>query len=299
MFWRRDRSSVGVMEQSREAFVPALRWGEPSLDGTMSDDRFSLPVGTVTFLLTDIEGSSRMWEQDSEAAAKAVARHYAILDEAIGRHGGVRPLEQGEGDSVVAAFSRASDAAAAALGAQLAIRNEGWPEGGAVKVRMALHTGEAQLRDEANYFGRTIIRCARLRAIGHGGQVLLSGATHDLVIERLPEGASVVDLGSHRLRDLGRPEHVYELRHSGDEEEFPPLRSLEFIPNNLPVQLSTFIGRADDLAAVGELLSSTRLVTITGAGGAGKTRLALQTAAEVLDEHPDGVWWVDLAPVRD
>src|SRR3954469_18009382 len=213
------------MEQSRGTLVPALRWGEPSLDGTMSDDRFSLPVGTVTFLLTDIEGSSRMWEADSEAAAKAVARHYAILDDAIGRHGGVRPLEQGEGDSVVVAFSRASDAAAAALGAQLALRNEDWPEGVTVRVRMALHTGEAQLRDEANYFGRTIIRCARLRAIGHGGQVLLSGATHDLVIDGLPGGASILDLGSHRLRDLGRPEHVYELRHD-QQEEFPPLRSL-------------------------------------------------------------------------
>src|SRR5438270_930064 len=155
------------MEQSRGALVPALRWGEPSLDGTMTDDRFSLPVGTVTFLLTDIEGSSRMWEQDPEAAAKAVGRHYAILDDAIGLAGG--------------------------------------------------------------------------------------------------------------------------------EEEFPPLRSLELIPNNLPVQLSTFIGRGEDLAAVGELLSSNRLVTITGAGGAGKTRLALQTAAEVLDGYADGVWWVELA----
>jgi class 3 adenylate cyclase len=138
---------------------------------------FSLPTGTVTFLLTDVEGSTRRWEDAPEAMAAAITRHYVLLEEAIERHGGVRPVEQGEGDSVVGAFSRASDALAAAVDAQRALATEEWPPGAKVLVRMAIHTGEAQLRDAGNYFGQTVIRCARLRAIGHGGQVLVSDAT--------------------------------------------------------------------------------------------------------------------------
>src|SRR5262245_2765575 len=137
---------------------------------------FALPTGTVTFLLTDVEGSSRRWEDAPEAMAIAVARHYEILDEVVAEHGGVRPVEQGEGDSIVAAFARASDAVTAAVDAQRRLLAEGWPEGAELRVRMAIHTGEAQLRDEGNYFGQTVIRCARLRAVGHGGQVLLSDA---------------------------------------------------------------------------------------------------------------------------
>src|SRR4051812_28067813 len=170
-----------------------------------------LPTGTVTFLLTDIEGSTNLWEAGADEAAVSVARHYELLDAAIVLHGGVRPVEQGEGDSVVGAFSRASDAVAAALDVQRALAQEPWPAGGEVRVRMALHTGEIRLRDAGNYFGPTIIRCARMRAIGHGGQTLISASTRDLVIDVLPDDAELRDLGLHRLKDLGRAERIWQL----------------------------------------------------------------------------------------
>jgi class 3 adenylate cyclase len=170
---------------------------------------FALPAGTVTFLLTDIEGSTRLWESAGEAMPGAVGRHYRILDAAIAGQGGVRPVEQGEGDSVVAAFTRARDALVAALEAQRALYAEDWPDGVALRVRMALHTGDARLRDRGNYFGAAVNRCARLRGVARGGQVLLSRATHDLVEDDLPEGVELVDLGVHRLRDLGRPERTH------------------------------------------------------------------------------------------
>jgi predicted ATPase len=230
---------------------------------------------------------------------RAVGRHYELLDEAIGAHRGVRPVEQGEGDSVVGAFARASEAVAAALDAQRALGCEPWPEGAELRVRMALHTGEAELRGEGNYFGPAVIRCARLRAIGHGGQVLVSQPTADLVVGRLPEGASLADLGSHRLKDLGRPEQVFELRHPDLPGGFGPLRSLDAFPHNLPVQLTTFVGRRKELAEAAGLLASTRLLSLTGVGGCGKTRLALQLAADAAEHYPGGVWLVELAPVTD
>ncbi|MGH3839404.1 MAG: ATP-binding protein, partial [Pseudonocardiaceae bacterium] len=229
----------------------------------------------------------------------AVARHYELLDEAIARHGGVRPLEQGEGDSVVAAFTRASDALAAALDVQRAFHSEGWPEGASLRLRIALHTAEAQLRDEGNYFGRAVNRCARLRAIAHGGQVVLSRTTRDLALDRLPELAELADLGVHRLRDLGRAEHVFGLVHPDLPAEFAPLRSLDTIPNNLPGELTSFVGRRAELAQIGDPLQRARLLTLTGSGGCGKTRLALQAAADAMDRHPDGVWWVELARLAD
>jgi class 3 adenylate cyclase len=167
---------------------------------------FGVPAGTVTFLMTDIEGSARLWANAPTAMPEAIARHYEILDEVIARHGGVRAVEQGEGDSVVAVFTRARDAVPAALDAQRGVLAEEWPIGAELRVRMALHTGEAQLREEGNYFGAAVIRCARLRAVAHGGQVLLSGATAELVADHLPDGAGIVDLGAHRLPDLGRAE---------------------------------------------------------------------------------------------
>ncbi|MEY2568887.1 MAG: hypothetical protein QOE35_3416 [Actinomycetota bacterium] len=258
-----------------------------------------IPTGTVTFLLTDVEGSSRLWEGDDGTVGPAVARHYEILDAAITAHAGTRPLEQGEGDSVVAAFARPSDALAAALAAQRALMYEAWPTDRPVRVRMAIHTGEAQLRDDANYMGPAMNRTARLRELAHGGQVLVSSATQELLGDRLPERAVLDDLGSHRLRDLGRQEHVFQLWHPELPREFPPLRSVDARPNNLPAQLTTFIGREDEIAALRKAFADQRLVTITGSGGCGKTRLALQVAAQVLDDHPDGTWWVDLAPVAD
>jgi predicted ATPase/class 3 adenylate cyclase/DNA-binding CsgD family transcriptional regulator len=273
-----------------------LIWGD--VEGSQTAT-FALPAGTVTFLLSDIEGSTRLWQDEPEAMARAVPEHYALLEEAVALHGGVRPVEQGEGDSIVAAFSRGSDAVAAALEIQRRMGAHDWPEGPALRVRVALHTAEAQLRDEGNYFGLALSRCARLRELAHGGQVLLSGTTHDLVIDRLPAGAQLTDRGVHRLRDLGRPEHVHELLDGDAPQEFPALRSLDALPNNLPGQLTSFVGRVTELGEIQTTQEGTRLLTLSGTGGCGKTRLALQAAADTVDRYPDGIWWVELAPVLD
>lgn len=259
----------------------------------------SLPVGTVTFMLTDIEGSTRLWESDREAMADAVPRHYELLANAIACHRGAQPQEQGEGDSVVAAFAHASDGLAAALDAQRALNSEQWPTATPLRVRIAVHTGEAQLRDEGNYFGPALNRCARLRTIAYGGQILVSRAVHDLVADRLPDSAELVDLGVHRLRDLGRPEQVFGVEHPDLPAEFEPLRSLDAFATNLPDRLTSFVGRERELAEVADALAADRVFTLTGAGGCGKTRLALQVAADSLDRYPDGAWWVELAPLQD
>ena len=258
-----------------------------------------LPAGTVTFLLTDIEGSTRAWEDHGPEMAKAVARHYDLLDDAVRGWGGVRPTEQGEGDSLVAAFPRASDAVSAALYAQRTLLEEDWPAGAELVVRMALHTGEAQIRDGQYYIGPSIIRCARLRALAHGGQVLISNTTADLLTDGLPEGASLRPLGVHRLKDLRQAERVFQLAHPALPDTFPPLRSLDALPNNLPTQLTSFIGRDRELSAIARAVKEHRLVTLVGAGGCGKTRLALQLGGELVDDYPDGVWWVDLATLME
>ncbi len=286
------------MSESRasHSFARPAFWGEGLTTGTNS---FALPAGTVTFLLSDVEGSTRGWEADSGAMADAVVIYYRILDEAIARHGGVRPVEQGEGDSVVAAFARASDALAAALEAQLALCAQRWPGERSLRVRIALHTGEAQLRDEGNYFGVALSRCARLRALAAGGQTVLSRAVHDLVADRLPVGVELLDCGVHRLRDLGRPEHVFAMAHPELPVAPVELQSLDALPNNLPSLLTSFVGRHAELGELAEALAQTRLLTITGAGGAGKTRLALQLAADTLEHFDDGTWWLDLASLGD
>lgn len=264
---------------------------------TQSDPR--LPTGTVTYLLADIEGSVRLWEGQTAEMGDALARHDQIVGNSIDEHGGYRPIEQGEGDSFLAVFMRATDALACALDLQRRLRAEPWPGSDPIKVRMAMHTGEAQLRGGIHYVGRAVNRCARLRDMTTGGQVVLSQSTYELAIDRLPEGASLRHLGSHRLRDLERPERVWQLIHPDLPSEFPPLRSLDAMPNNLPLQLTSFIGRQSEIAKVKELLENVRLVTITGAGGCGKTRLALQIAADLMDEYPDGAWLVDLAPLSE
>jgi class 3 adenylate cyclase len=253
------------------------------------DEAVSLPSGTVTFLLTDIEASTRRWESAPEAMALAVPRHYELIAAAVELHNGVRPVEQGEGDSVVGVFERASDALRAAVDLQLALLAESWPGGVDLRVRVALHAGESQLSDAGVYQGVALSRCARLRAIAAGGQILLSQAVHDLVVDQVPDGVGLADLGVHRLRDLGRAERVFGVVHPGLPAVVVP-ESLDTRPNNLPVQLSSFIGRERELNDVKSALSETRLLTLTGAGGAGKTRLALHAAAGAVDRFPDGVW---------
>ena len=256
------------------------------------DADFVLPVGTVTLLLADVEGSTRLWENEPENMAAGMAKFDRVVSEAVGRHDGVRPVEQGEGDSFVAAFPRASDAVAAALELQRA-------ETAPVAIRIGLHTGEVELRGEGNYIGLTVNRCARLRDLAHGGQTVLSQTTRDLVEEHLPPGSWLVDLGVHRLRDLARAEHISQLCHVDLPTEFPALRSLDIRPHNLPVQLTTFVGRRTELDEIVDAVRGTRLLTLTGSGGCGKTRLALHAGADLLTEVDDGVWFVELAPYED
>jgi predicted ATPase/class 3 adenylate cyclase/Tfp pilus assembly protein PilF len=262
------------------------------------DEATELPSGTVTFLFTDIEGSTRLWEQHPEAMRLALARHDAMAAAAIEQHAGTLVKSRGEGDSLFAVFARASDAVSAAFALQLELLTEPWPIAVPLRVRMALHTGETDLR-AGDYYGPAVNRCARLRAIAHGGQVLLSLATEEVMRDVLPEGTSLRDLGRCRLQDLAQPEHVFQLVHPHLPADFPPLRSLEALPNNLPLQLTSFIGREQEMAAVRQHLATSRLVTLTGAGGCGKTRLALQVAADLLEEYPDGVWLVELAALSD
>jgi predicted ATPase/class 3 adenylate cyclase/DNA-binding CsgD family transcriptional regulator len=252
-----------------------------------------VPTGTVTLLLADVEGSTRLWETQPDEMTAALGRLNQTVSEIITTHDGVRPVEQGEGDSFVAAFPRASDAVAAALQMQRAPLAP-------IRLRIGVHTGEVQLRDEGNYAGPTINRTARLRDLGHGGQTLLSGTTEDLVGDRLPADTWLTDLGTHVLRDLPRPERVVQLCHPDLVNEFPPLRvSKTIVSQHLPVQLTSFVGRDAELTQVRELIAENRLVTLTGAGGVGKTRLAVQVAGQIAGEFGDGVWYVDLAPITD
>ena len=254
----------------------------------------SLPTGTVTFLFTDIEGSTRLVQAMGPRYGELLTDHCRIIREAIAAGGGTEVST--EGDSFFAAFPSAPAAVTATAMAQRRLSAHAWPDGAQVRVRMGLHTGEG-IRGGDNYMGLDVHRAARIAAAGHGGQVLLSEATRSL-IGRLPD-AALRDLGRHRLKDLANPEHLFQLDVAGLPTEFPALRSLDARPNNLPVQLTSFIGREDDLAAVGELLDRARLVTLTGPGGTGKTRLSLQVAAERLGRYADGAFFVELAPVSD
>ena len=249
-------------------------------------------------MFTDIEGSTRLWEQHPEAMGVALRRHDELLRSAIESSSGY--VFKTVGDAFCAAFAAAQDALEAAARAQAALQAEPWPEEAGLAVRMALHTGQCEERD-GDYFGPTVNRAARLEATAHGGQVVLSQATAVMVRDTLPEGLELEDLGSHRLKDLERPEQVFSLRMEGLAQEFPPLRSLDnpALPNNLPAQSDHFIGRVREVAEVRDLVDGNRLVTLTGAGGSGKTRLALQVAADLLDGSGDGVWLVELAPVSD
>lgn len=251
-----------------------------------------LPTGTVTLLLADVEGSTGLWESQPAQMTDALTRLSKAVNESVTAHDGVRPLEQGEGDSFVAAFARASDAVACALELQRAPLTP-------IRLRIGLHTGEIQLRDDANYAGPTINRTARLRDLAHGGQTVLSGVTEALVVDRLPDGVWLADLGFHALRDLPRPERVVQLCHPDLRNDFPPLRSGAVVAHNLPAQLTSFVGRASQISDVAQFLNENRMVTLTGAGGVGKTRLAIEVAGEAAVGFGGGVWFVDLAPVTN
>jgi predicted ATPase/class 3 adenylate cyclase len=261
----------------------------------MDDGR--LPVGTVTFLFTDIEGSTRLIQSLGDTKYRDVFEDHArLIRAAIGHGDGV---EVGtEGDAFFAVFASALQAVVAAVEAQRSLAGHGWPEGGSVRVRMGLHTGEGILGGN-NYVGLDVHRAARIAAAGHGGQILLSDTLRTLVRHILPPGVTLRDVGEHRLKDLADRVHLYQVVVPDLHGEFPPLRALNVKPHELPIQLTEFIGRTSELATIRALLAGTRLLTLTGPGGTGKTRLALQAAAEALSDFSDGASFVSLAPIRD
>ena len=254
------------------------------------------PVGTVTFLFTDIEGSTQLLQRVGETYRELLERERRLVRAACDAHGGV---EIGtEGDSHFVVFPSAPEAVGATVDAQRALADEPWPEDAAVRVRMGLHTGEGATM-EGGYVGIDVHRAARIASAGHGGQVLLSEATRALVEHSLPAGVSLRDLGEHRLKDLEHPERLAQLVVDGLPDEFPAIRSLDTRPHNLPVELSTFIGRDREIEEVVRLVGSTRLITLTGPGGTGKTRLGLRVGSQVLLDFADGVFFVPLAPISD
>ncbi|MEO5941192.1 MAG: adenylate/guanylate cyclase domain-containing protein, partial [Candidatus Limnocylindrales bacterium] len=257
----------------------------------------TFPTGTVAFVFTDIEGSTHLAQTLADERWDAIlARHRALIRAAVAAHGGVEVSTEGDGFFLV--FARTSDAVAAVVALERAISAEPWPDDAVVRVRAGIHTGDGRLDDDGSYIGADVHRAARVAAAGHGGQVLLSETTSTLVADELPPGVGLRGLGEHRLKDL-RPERICQLVIEGERTEFPPIRSLDRRPNNLPTQLTSFIGREAELGDAAELLRTTRLLTLTGPGGTGKTRLSLQLAADVAERFPDGIWFVALEPVRD
>ena len=258
-----------------------------------------MPTGTVTIIFTDIEGHTKMWEQMGDDFMPILEEHNNILRSATAKYNGYEVKT--EGDAFMLAFAKASDAVQCAVEAQIALANHPWPEDiGKIRVRMGMHTGEPQVVGN-DYFGSPVIRASRISSAGHGGQTLISVATRELVLEELPEEIEFLDLGLHRLKDLGREERIFQVNHPSLPQDFPPLRTLDIIPNNLPVQLTSFIGREAEIRNLSEILGreQVRLVTLTGAGGIGKTRLSIQVAAEQFERFPDGVWFVSLASLTD
>jgi predicted ATPase/class 3 adenylate cyclase len=259
-----------------------------------------LPAGTLTFLFTDVVGSTALWERHPAAMRSAIARHDALIEEALARHGGRQVKERGEGDSVFAVFTSPSLALAAACALQRALLAEPWPAEVPIRVRAGLHSGEADPR-EGGYYGLAVNRAARLRSLAHGGQVLLSQGSYELARDALPEEVRLRSLGRHELKGLERPEGVYQVLAPGLPAEFPPLASPRVRPTNLPAALSSFVGRGHEGSAVRARLGEpgTRLLTLTGVGGMGKTRLALEVAGGLLGEYPDGVLLAELAPLAE
>src|SRR6185503_10423275 len=230
-----------------------------------------LPSGTVTFLFTDIEGSTQLWEKYPDAMQASLASHDSILKEAIESNYG--HIIKTTGDGAHAIFEKAIDAVNATVAAQINL--QALVSNPSIKVRMGLHTGEAELRN-GDYYGQALNRTARIMSLAHGGQILLSGITAEVVREHLPTDLFLLDLGEHHLRDLIRPERIFQLSAPDLQKDFPPLKSLDTLPNNLPIQLSSFIGREHQMRDASKLLSTTRLLTFIGPGGTGKSRLSLQ-----------------------
>lgn len=256
----------------------------------------ALPDGTLTFLFTDVEGSTRLWEDAPEVMMEALRLHDEVIDAAFEGQGGVSVKPRGEGDSRFIVFRSAPGAVQGAAEMQRRLANVDWPTPRPVRVRASLHTGLAEL-EFGDYYGSAVNRAARLRAIAHGGQTVMSAATYDLVQDHLTAGLAVTDKGWHRLKDLTRPEHVFQLDVNGLEADFPPLKSLDAVPNNLPEQVTELIGRDAEVAHIEKLLHDNRLVTILAPGGAGKTHLAIQTAANLTADYPDGVYFIALADI--
>lgn len=254
------------------------------------------PTGSVNFLFTDVEGSTKLLRRLGDRYADALADHFSILRDALAAHGGV---EQGtEGDSLFAVFPSATGAVRAAVESQRALGEHDWPNSDPIRVRMGLHSGEATVGHDG-YVGLDVHRAARISSVAHGGQIVASSSTVALSEQALPDDIGFTDLGAHRLKDLSLPEHLSQVVAHGLEADFPPLRSLDAVPNNLPIQLTHFIGRDTELAEALGKLDESRLLKLTGVGGTGKTRLALQAAAAAIHDFPDGVWMVDLAPVSE
>ncbi len=250
----------------------------------------------VTILFTDIEGSTQLWEREPEQMRPALACHDKFARRAVESHRGI--VVKTTGDGLYAVFPDALDAIGATLELQQALSDPQATGGVPLRVRCGLHAGVVEQRDN-DYFGSVVNRTARIMGTAHGGQVIISQAVCDLIGKQLPAGVALHDLGSVRLRDLARPERVYQVVHPKLRQDFPALRSLEATPNNLPEQLTSFVGREDVLTAVKKVLGDTRLVTLLGVGGLGKTRISLQVSADVMDDYPDGVWFVELASVSD
>jgi predicted ATPase/class 3 adenylate cyclase len=255
-----------------------------------------LPTGTVTFLFTDLEVSTRLWDQEPEAMRAALARHDAILHDAVAAHGG--QVVKGRGDGVHAVFATADGAIGAAIDAQVAMGAESWDVSEPLRVRIGIHSGAAELRD-GDYFGPAVNRAARLEAAAHGGQIVCSQATADLARDSPPTNVELVDLGEHTLRDLARPERVFQVAHPRLDREFARLASLDAFAGNLPVQVTSFVGRDEDVTRIVGMLDEVSLVTLIGTGGVGKTRLAVQVAAEALPRFADGAWLCELAAADD
>jgi predicted ATPase/class 3 adenylate cyclase len=257
-----------------------------------------LPSGTATFVFTDIQGSTTLVQGlGLERWREILDAHHQLLREQWSGHNGHEVKT--EGDAFFVAFGQATDAVAACADAQRSLAGHPWPPDAPIRVRMGLHTGEAHLVGDNDYIGLDVHRAARIVSTAHGGQVVISESTQTLVAGILPDGVSLVDLGEHRLKDLSRPEHLYQLKIEGLSSDFPPLKSLDRVINNLPSQMTSFVGRDKELVRGRQLLEQTRLLTLTGPGGTGKTRLSMQIAADVSDSFKHGVFFVPLAPISD